>query len=50
MEPLGIALLQLAPAGTPAGNLEKGLEACRRAKALGADTHFDCRHYYHKTG
>lgn len=37
MEPLGIALLQLAPAGTPAGNLEKGLEACRRAKALGAD-------------
>ena len=37
MEPLNLALLQLSPAGTLAGNLEKGLAACRRAKALGAD-------------
>ena len=37
MEPLNIALLQLSPAGTLAGNLEKGLAACRRARALGAD-------------
>ena len=37
MEPLNIALLQLSPAGTVAGNLEKGLAACRRARALGAD-------------
>lgn len=37
MEPLNLALLQLSPAGTLAGNLEKGLAACRRARALGAD-------------
>lgn len=37
MEPLNLALLQLSPAGTVAGNLEKGLAACRRARALGAD-------------
>ena len=37
MEPLNIALLQLSPAGTVAGNLEKGLAVCRRARALGAD-------------
>lgn len=37
MEPLNLALLQISPAGTLAGNLEKGLAACRRAKALGAD-------------
>ena len=37
MEPLNIGLLQIAPTGTLAGNLEKGLAACRRAKALGAD-------------
>jgi len=34
---LRIALLQIAPTGTLAGNLEKGLAACREAKALGAD-------------
>lgn len=34
---LEIALLQLLPAGTTAEQLEKGKEACRRAKALGAD-------------
>lgn len=32
-----IALLQLLPTGTLEGQLEKGLEACRRAKAMGAD-------------
>ncbi len=37
MEPLNLALLQISPAGTLAGNLEKGLAACRRARALGAD-------------
>lgn len=31
------ALLQLLPTGTLAGNLQKGLAACRRAKAMGAD-------------
>ncbi len=30
-----IALLQLLPTGTLEGQLEKGLEACRRAKAMG---------------
>jgi predicted amidohydrolase len=34
---LKIALLQIAPCETLAGNLQKGLEACRAAKALGAD-------------
>lgn len=34
---LKIALLQIAPCGTLEGNLEKGIEYCRRAKALGAD-------------
>ncbi len=37
MNLLKIALLQIAPAGSLAGNLEKGLAACRRAKELGAD-------------
>ncbi len=37
MNLLKIALLQIAPAGTLAGNLEKGTAACRRAKELGAD-------------
>lgn len=37
MEPLDIALLQLTPGGTLSENLEKGLAACRSAKALGAD-------------
>lgn len=34
---LNLALLQLAPTGTLAGNREKGLAACARAKAMGAD-------------
>lgn len=37
MDLLKIALLQIAPTGSLAGNLEKGTSACRRAKALGAD-------------
>ena len=37
MKKLNIALLQLAPAGSPEGNLKKGLAACGEAKALGAD-------------
>lgn len=34
---LKIALLQLAPTSSLQGNLNKGLDACRRAKELGAD-------------
>ena len=37
MEPLKIALLQIAPCPTLEENLEKGLAACRKAKELGAD-------------
>lgn len=37
MNHLKAALLQIAPAGTLNGNLNKGIDACRRAKALGAD-------------
>lgn len=37
MTPLQIALMQLLPTGSIEGNLEKGLSACRRAKAMGAD-------------
>lgn len=37
MDILNIALLQLLPTGTVEGNLQKGIAACRRAKALGAD-------------
>lgn len=32
-----IALLQILPTGSLDGNREKGVEACRKAKALGAD-------------
>lgn len=32
-----VALLQLLPTGSLEGNLEKGLDACRRAAAMGAD-------------
>ena len=32
-----IALLQIAPTGSLLGNKEKGVEACRKAKQLGAD-------------
>ena len=34
---LKIALLQIMPAGSLQGNLEKGLDACVRAKKMGAD-------------
>lgn len=37
MENIRIALLQILPTGTRAGNLKKGLEYCRQAKAQGAD-------------
>ncbi|MDE6245097.1 MAG: carbon-nitrogen hydrolase family protein [Treponemataceae bacterium] len=36
-EILKIALLQIMPAGSLQGNLEKGLDACIRAKKIGAD-------------
>lgn len=36
MKQVNIALLQLLPTGTLKGNLEKGLAACRQAKAMGA--------------
>ena len=32
-----IALLQILPTGSLNGNREKGVEACRKAKVLGAD-------------
>lgn len=35
--PLTIALLQISPTGTLAGNLAKGILACCRAAELGAD-------------
>lgn len=34
---LNIALLQIAPCGTVAENLKKGIGSCRKAKSLGAD-------------
>ena len=37
MNILKIALLQAAPCGTLESNLEKGIEYCKKAKALGAD-------------
>ncbi|MBD5169274.1 MAG: carbon-nitrogen hydrolase family protein [Oscillibacter sp.] len=37
MMTLKIALLQLLPTGSLEGNLQKGLDACRKAKELGAD-------------
>ncbi|MBP3918353.1 MAG: carbon-nitrogen hydrolase family protein [Clostridia bacterium] len=37
MNPLKIALLQIAPCKTLEENLEKGIQYCRKAKALGAD-------------
>lgn len=37
MNHLNIALLQIAPTGSLEGNLEKGITACRKAKAMGAD-------------
>lgn len=37
MSTLNIALLQIAPTGSLKGNLEKGINACHQAKAMGAD-------------
>ena len=37
MKMLKIALLQIAPGDTLTENLEKGVNACRIAKELGAD-------------
>lgn len=37
MRELKIALLQIAPTGTVAGNLQKGVKACREARSRGAD-------------
>lgn len=37
MRQLKIALLQIAPCNTLEGNLEKGIEYCRKAKEMGAD-------------
>lgn len=37
MNNLNIALLQIAPTGSLDGNVEKGIAACREAKAMGAD-------------
>ena len=37
MEPFKVALLQLMPEDTVEANLHKGLDACRRAKAMGAE-------------
>ncbi len=37
MQMFRVALLQLLPTDTSEGNLQKGIEACRRAKAMGAD-------------
>ena len=37
MKHFRVAMLQLLPTGTLQGNLEKGLDACRKAKEMGAD-------------
>lgn len=37
MDNIKIALLQILPTDTLAGNLQKGIEYCKKAKALGAD-------------
>lgn len=37
MNILNIALLQIAPCGSLEKNLEKGMDACRKAKEMGAD-------------
>lgn len=37
MNTLKIALLQIAPCGALEKNLEKGMNACRKAKEMGAD-------------
>ena len=37
MKSLRIALLQISPCGDTDKNLQKGLDACRAARAQGAD-------------
>lgn len=37
MNTFSVALLQLLPTDTADGNLQKGIDACKRAKAMGAD-------------
>lgn len=37
MNDIRVALLQIMPTGTLEGNMEKGLEYCKKAKELGAD-------------
>lgn len=37
MKDLVVALLQIMPTGTLAGNCKKGIDYCRKAKAMGAD-------------
>lgn len=37
MDKIKVAMLQIAPTETPEGNLEKGLQYCRKAKELHAD-------------
>ena len=37
MKHFKIALLQIAPTGSLEGNLNKGIEYCRKAKQAGAD-------------
>ena len=37
MNTLKIALLQISPAAALSENLKKGMEACRKAKRMGAD-------------
>ena len=37
MKTITIALLQLMPGKSIEENLQKGLDACRQAKAMGAD-------------
>ena len=37
MQTVKVALLQILPESTMDGNLEKGIEFCKRAKAMGAD-------------
>lgn len=39
MKLLKIALLQIAPCSTLTENLEKGLEACKKAKEMGLTLH-----------
>ena len=37
MTTFNVALMQLLPTGSQAGNLLKGLDSCKKAKQIGAD-------------